>query len=89
MTMGTVTPDFYRFNEAEARTPRMLPPCNPLVIKAILPSFRERVSRGRRNRPDLGCGLLGLAALWTRSRNQAIVIALRRGAEEHKLRVAI
>jgi len=34
-----------------------------------------------------GYGLLGLAALWTRWLNQAMVIALRGSAEEHKLRV--
>ena len=35
----------------------------------------------------LGYGPLGLGALWTCRRNQAVVIALRRGAEQHKLRV--
>ena len=35
----------------------------------------------------LGYDPLGLGALWTRWRNQAMVIALRRSAEEHKLRV--
>ena len=34
-----------------------------------------------------GYGLLGLTALWTRWLNQAMVIALRGSAEEHKLRV--
>ena len=35
----------------------------------------------------LGYGPLGLGALWTCRQNQAVVIALRRGAEQHKLRV--
>ena len=35
----------------------------------------------------LGYGPLGLGALWTCRRNQAMIIALRRGAEQHKLRV--
>ena len=35
----------------------------------------------------LGYGPLGLAALWTCRRNQAMIIALRRGAEQHKSRV--
>src|SRR5271166_5271265 len=35
----------------------------------------------------LGYGPLGLGALWTCRRNQAVVIALRRSAEQHKLRV--
>ncbi len=35
----------------------------------------------------LGDGPLGLAALWTCRRNQAMIIALRRSAEQRKLRV--
>ena len=34
----------------------------------------------------LGYGPLGRTALWTRWRNQATIIALRRSAEQHKLR---
>src|SRR5271157_2578545 len=35
----------------------------------------------------LGYGPLGLGALWTCRRNQAMIIALRRSAEQHKLGV--
>src|SRR5208337_4763465 len=35
----------------------------------------------------LGYGPMGRAALWTCWRNQAMIIALRSGAEQHKLRV--
>src|SRR5271165_1889503 len=35
----------------------------------------------------LGYGPLGLGALWTGRWNQAMIIALRRRAEQHKLRV--
>src|SRR5271166_5314697 len=35
----------------------------------------------------LGYGPLGLGALWTCRWNQAMIIALRRSAEQHKLRV--
>ena len=35
----------------------------------------------------LGYGPLGLASLWICRRNQAMIIALRGGAEQHKLRI--
>ena len=38
-------------------------------------------------RAKLGYGPLRLGALWTRWPNQAMIIALRRSAQQHKLRV--
>jgi hypothetical protein len=35
----------------------------------------------------LGCGPLNLASLWTCRRDQAMIVALRRSAQQHKLRV--